>query len=553
MFYRSSLKLLALTVLVLGCMTAVPQEASAQEAVCEGFDRKQRIGRLGGRTAFSKDPVASPADLHKQLEAHRSEIETIMRDKGVGHLVDALYSAVASGDGLSERDLERGEVFEWMTFRKRRGATTLGPMCFAARKSYSAYEILVTEEENKPAKADCALAVSGGACVEEPIKVDATGSSKGVTAEMSGPGGSKSLLSGGSTTWSGTVGAPGSYTVTAKAQAQGTKMVTTHTFVIPKACLNLAYLGHKKEEKPGEVSTCSESASVKVADCTASLNVTVEPAEVRRGEEIQVNISGTYDSAKVTFEKDGEAVEAHSGGQSISELTESGAVSFKKSGTYQFNGTAVRCKDLPGKCAKSVDSAPVTVEVKSAWTARFFGLSMDLDDDSLDQSEIRPDGLLERSVLKFEKGRGAGAGLEYHFNDRVGLEASILYAAVESKLFFDIGSDWAEDDDDSSLLAFLIGPNFHLTPNKNVDVYFGPFVGYAVLGDASFRVLGENQRRSYEADTVIGVQLGVDVPFGERGWAVHFGARYMDASVEVDGIDLDVNPLTAGIGLAYKF
>ncbi len=551
MFYKASIRLLAVSLLALGYLSVVP-EAAAQDAVCEGFDKKQKIGRLGGRTAFSREAVASPADLHKQLTEHKTEITAIMQEKGFGHLVDDLYEAISSGKGLSERDLVRGEVFQWMTFRKRGGATTLGPMCVSARKTYSAYEIELVEVKNNPVKAQCALNVSGGACVEDPVKVDAGGSSKGVTVEMSGPGGSKSIVSSGSTTWSGTVGAPGSYTMTAKAEAQGTKTVTTHTFIIPKACLNLAHIGTKTEEKPGDVDTCSETAKVEVADCQVSLTVSAEPTEVKRGEDIQVDVSGTYDSAKVTFEKDGEAVEAKSGGQAISELTESGTIAFRKTGTYQIKGNAVRCEGLPAVCAKSTTSE-TTVTVKPAWTARFFGLAADPDDFSLRQDRTRPDGLSERSVLKLEKGQGVGAGLEYHFNDRVGLEASILYAILESSLFFDIGSDWAEDDDDASLLAFVIGPNFHLTPGKKVDFYVGPFIGFADLGNVGFRVLGENQRREFDTDTVIGAQLGLDVPFGAGDWGVHFGARYMDLSADVNGVEIDIDPLTVGVGLAYKF
>ncbi len=560
MFYKTSLRFLALSLLAVGCLSAVP-DASAQETVCEGFDKKQRIGKLGGRTAFYKGPIASPADLRDQLEEHRTEVEAIMVEKGVGHLTDALYAAVASGNGLSERKLERGEVFEWMTFRKRSGATTLGPMCFSARKEYWGYEIQVTEtvDDNFPPVAKCALTASGGACVEDPVMVNAGGSSKGVNVEMNGPGGAKSsIISGGKTDWSGKVNAGGKYTFTANAEETGTRKVTTYTFMVPKACLNLAYIGSEEKTKT-ETDTCSETATVDVADCQVSLNVTAEPIEVKRGEDIQVDISGTYDSAKVTFEKDGAAVDAKSGEEMISELTESGTISFRKTGTYQLKGSAVSCEgkdkagnDWPKVCTKNA-TAETTVTVKPAWTARFFGLALDPDDITLAQDRIRPDGASERSVLTLDKGQGVGAGLEYHFNDRVGLEASILYAVLDSKLFFDIGSDWAEGNADADLLSVVIGPNFHLTPGKKVDLYIGPFIGFADLGDVSFNVLGETQRRDFDTDTVIGAQLGLDVPFGAGDWAAHFGARYMDLSAEVNGVDIDIDPLGVEVGLAYKF
>ncbi len=549
-------KLTALSIVILCGLVAVPA-AFAQEAVCEGYSKKQTIHRLGGRTAFTRTPVSSPEDLYNQLDQHRAELVAIMDEHGLAHLTDKLYAAVKSGNGLSERNLVRGERFEWMTFRKRSGPEAFGPMCVAAKKTYSAYEIELTEVEEHPAKATCALKVSGGACVEDEIRVDASGSSDGVMVEMMGPGGSKSVVSGGSTTWQGLPAAPGAYSFTAKAQAQGTKKVTTHTFVIPKVCLNLAYIGMTMEEKPGDVDTCSTEAKVDVADCAVSLSVSADPAEVKRRKSIQVDVSGVYDAVTVTFEdEDGNPAEAQDAdGNAISELTESGPISFRKAGTYTLKGSAVRCENLPGKCAKQATS-DTTVEVKGgAWTARFFGLRLDPDDGKINRQIVRPDGLSERSVLSLDSGVGGGAGLEYHFNDRVGLEGTVLYVPLGSQLFFDVGIDWAQNEDDVEMLAFLIGPNFHLTPDKNVDFYIGPFVGIADLSSTSYRVLGEIQRRSLDADTVFGVQLGLDIPFGESGWAVHLGARYFDMSVETeeDGPEIAADPIGFEAGFAYSF
>lgn len=309
---RAPTKPLALTILSL-CLFATASESSSQETVCEEFDRKHRIHRLGGRAAFTKNPVASPADLAQQMRDHREEIDALMKERGLDPLTDALYAAIESGDGLSERDLERGEVFECMIFRKRRGPASAGPLCVATRKTYGAYVVEVAEVENHPVKATCELNASGGACVEDKILVDAGGSSEGVTVEMSGAGGSKTIISGGATTWEGMAPSPGNYAFTAKAEAQGTKTVTTHTFVIPKICLNLAYQGYKTEELPGDVDTCSAEAEIKdVKECTASVSLTVDPTEVKRREPFQVNLSGTYDSVEVTFkDEDGEPAQAY--------------------------------------------------------------------------------------------------------------------------------------------------------------------------------------------------------------------------------------------------
>ena len=543
-------KLTVWPVLAFGLLAAAPA-ASAGEGVCEGYTRKQIIHRFGGRAAITHTPVSSPADLLEQLEKHRAEIEAIMAERGVGHLTEALFSAAASGEGLSERDLAQGEVFEWMAFRKRGAATTYGPMCVDARKTRSAYVIEIPEEEPHMAHARCSLRATGGACVENEIRVDAGGSSDGVEVTMSGPGGSKTIISGGATTWQGLPSAPGTYEFTAKAEAQGTKTVTTHTFVIPKVCLNLAFTGSSSEEQKSDVDRCSETASVTVAECQPSCSIDVSPSQVRKKESVTVAVTGKWDPNGIRVEV------TDPKGASYATLTEFPAtVKLTKRGDYTFDGTATNAAGSASCQAQATVGRAETTGGK--WTARFFGLRLDPDDGKIDRRIVRADGLSERSLFSLESGVGAGAGLEYHFNRRIGLEGSALYVPLGSKFFFDLGIDWAEDDDDVEMLAFLLGPNFHLTPDSRVDFYIGPFVGIADLSSATYRVLGETHRRNLDADTLFGVQLGLDVPFGDAGWAVHFGARYIDMTVETEiggpeGPEIPADPLGAEIGFAYSF
>lgn len=536
--FKKSLSLAIACLFVLG----ITSEAAAEESFCEGYDKKQRIGRMGGRNAFTKTPVSSPADLNAQLEKHRSEIEAIMKDKGVGHLTEALYAAAASGEGLSERDLERGEVFHWMTFRKRSSPMAFGPMCFNAKKAYSAYVIEVTEETAHPATAKCALKASGGACVENEISVDAGGSSAGVEVEMRGPGGAKKIISGSGTTWTGLPSAAGTYTFHASAKAQGTKTVTTHTFVIPKICLNLAYVGSTTEKMDGDVDTCQQTATVKVDECKPSCSINVSPTQVKRGEMVEVAVSGKYDAIEVEL--------TGPKGQ-VSTLTDFPAtVKPRKRGIYTLKGTATNSVG-----SASCESQFELVKPKADWTVRGFGVSVDPDDNAITESLIRPSGVSERSRLTLDRGEGLGVSLERHFNPRIGLEASVMVAQLDSSLFFDLGNDWEEDSADVDMLAFMIGPNFHLTPDKRVDFYIGPFIGLVDFGDAIYRVLGETKRRDFDNEDVIGLQLGLDVPFGKKGWAFHVGARYMDLSTEIEeeGPELSLDPIVATVGFAYKF
>ena len=208
---------IALLILVASALIVVPA-VLAQGEVCEEFtEKKQRIGRLGGAQAFSKTPANSPGELLEQLQANKDVIETLLTERGLGHLTDDLISAVESGRGLSERPLERGEVFEWMAWRKRSGPTTSGPLCLVAKKTYQAYEIEVEEQTGtKAAKAMCSLAASGTR-VGEKMSVSAAGSSPGVKVTMIDPSGKKTPISG--TAWEGEAQVPGDYRFTAEATA----------------------------------------------------------------------------------------------------------------------------------------------------------------------------------------------------------------------------------------------------------------------------------------------------------------------------------------------
>lgn len=523
---------LALALIALG-LVAVPVAASNHD-VCEGYTRKQLITRLGGGAAFSRTPATSVANLQEQMTAHRAEVEKLMADQGLAHLTDGLYAALDSG-AVSERDLERGETFEWMAYRKRSGPTSYGPMCVAAKKTYDAFVIEVAEEKARPATAACSLKVSGGSCVGDRFNIDTSGSSPGVKVSIDGPGGGANPPS-----------AAGTYRLTASAQAKGTKTVTTHTFGIPKVCVNLAYAGSETSEVEGDADTCEETASVMVKDCEPELScsIQVDPSQVSRRESVTVNATSEGAESLTVEVTDPK-------GDSFATLTDFPAtLNPKKTGVYQLDGTASNGGDS-ASC-----SAEFTVAADdSRWTARFFGLRVDPDEGPLRESTIRPDGVSERSHLHLDGAPGAGAELEYHFNDRVGLAGSVLVAALGSELFFDLDDEWESDEDDISFLAFLIGPNFHLTPDKKADVYFGLFAGLVDLGSTSYQVLGETQRRSFDADTAFGAQLGVDIPFGKGNWGFNLAARYMDLTVELgdDGPEVGADPLLVQAGFSYKF
>lgn len=547
------LRIPALIALVLSVL--IVPAAVADDTVCKDYTKKnQRIERLGGPQAFSKTSVKSPGELVEQLRAHREEVAAMLTDHGLGHLTEDLLAAAEDSRSLSERPLEKGEVFEWMAWRKKSGvAVATGPLCFASNKTYDAYEILVRHEESTPgAEAKCSVKASGK-WDDEKISVDASGSSKNVEVSMSGPGGNKTIISGGGTSWSGMPSGEGTYKFTAKAsEPGGSSKVTTYTFVVPKICVNLAYKGSSTKEEQGKGDSCSATDSVTIKKRLPICTITA-PAEVVRKETFAVGVTGSnYDSVAVKI-KDaatGEYVSMKDENkQDVSELTQFPSNIFsKKTGEYILEGTGTN-KNGSVDCtpARFTVAKPLGVAGAGSWTFRGFLLNVDPDDNGAFTSSFRSNGVNERSEVKLGSGLGIGAGLEYRFNDRVGLEGSLLWADLDSTFFFDLDEEWGHDDDSSSFLALTIGPNFHLTPNSRADLYIGPFIGFADIGKSTFSVLGETHSREFDTDVLFGAQLGLDIPFGDGGWGLHLGARYMDLSVDVEFGEIEGNEIEMGL------
>jgi hypothetical protein len=173
-------------------------------------------------------------------------------------------------------------------------------------------------------------------------------------------------------------------------------------------------------------------------------------------------------------------------------------------------------------------------------------------------TRLRSDVVEERTKLRFDGGEGLGAGLEYHFNERVGLEGTLIFADIDSSFILDINAEWERDTDSSSTLMFLFGPNFHLTPGRRVDFYLGLFAGLVDIDGTSYTTLGETFERGFDEDFVFGGQVGLDIPFGAGDWGLHLGGRYIDLSVDVDdeldrGLSLDMNPLIWELGIFKNF
>ncbi|MDH3378659.1 MAG: outer membrane beta-barrel protein [Gammaproteobacteria bacterium] len=317
--------------------------------------------------------------------------------------------------------------------------------------------------------------------------------------------------------------------------------ITTHSFTVPKICLNLAYNGSDTAAKP-VAAAAPAPAPVAAPNCA----ITVDPASAQVDMPIEVAVSGSWQGGDIAVEVlDGTGVQVMTVAPPYPNT-----VTFSEPGTYTLRGTATNSAGASAIC-----ETQVVVDRVARWTLRpFLALLYPTGDDFTESST--PGGVLRASNDSFDDGFGAGISAEYHFSDRLGLEAALILAGLDSEYMLDIGERWETDEDDVSFASLTIGPNFHLTPDHRADLYVGPFIGLVNLGSVSYNALGETRSRDFDNDFVLGAQIGIDVPFSQASlWNFHAGLLYMDLTAEdkLSNDKIDVDPLIFTLGLARHF
>lgn len=566
--FRSLLSLWIAALLVVALPT-LSAPADAQGPVCEGYSGKSLIRGFGGRATFSKTPAQSPDDLLRILREHEQDLRSVMDSQGVGPLTDDVFHAVETGLGLSERDVRVGETFEWMAFRKRGGVDVIENACFAptGRKQYGAYQVEITEkgepmgpdcdrieethytflfpkicvnpslanvrketETLEPIPAPvCELSASRSGDPSLQISVDATGSSEEVEVVLASGGSTETVIPMGASdkTWTGRDENP--YDAV-RVVAQGVN-----------------------EDLCGRPQRCEKTVTLEPY-VRPSCTISIDPqGEQRAGRAFTVRVDGDW-------RENGLELTVRRGDKVVREISHPSAAPLSeemklKAGDYVIEGVATNVIDDEATCQ-------ATVEVRSQWKIRPHATYWDLDDDLIMFTGTNALGVPVREKFQFGDGFGFGVGLEYYFNDRVGLEGELEVAEIDSTFIFDLGQDWTLDEDDAETFALLVGPNFHLTPNRNVDFYLGPLVGLVDIGSVDFETLGVSTEASVDSELVWGARVGLDVPFAaESPWAFNASARWLDFSPEitlsnsaiVETFDRDVDPITLSVGLAYSF
>ena len=165
------------------------------------------------------------------------------------------------------------------------------------------------------------------------------------------------------------------------------------------------------------------------------------------------------------------------------------------------------------------------------------GYIMPMSDSTVDGSKTEADSTMDY-----------GLAYKYKFRENMSFGANLLYAD------FDIKSG-GEKAGTISAMPLLFDFNFHLLKGKNL--YIGATLGYTFWGDAKGVPDGEGGTMTVPTkdNWVYGLNLGFDFPIGDN-WAILTNVRYLGQKVEPDqsGSDsLNVNPLIANVGVAYRF
>ena len=192
------------------------------------------------------------------------------------------------------------------------------------------------------------------------------------------------------------------------------------------------------------------------------------------------------------------------------------------------------------------------------WRLRFGGVWVDPD---VSFSDVDSDG--DRVEAGADSEIGFSLALERRFSPRLGLELGALFVEPDVNISADL-ADGARVtvSDGVGVTAITAGLNIHLTPDKAMDVYFGPMLGYVSFSDVGFRVQADGETLdadfSSNDEFALGAQIGADIPLGDGPWSLNLAAKYLDVSLKVtdsegEETDLGFDPLILGVGIGYSF
>ena len=198
---------------------------------------------------------------------------------------------------------------------------------------------------------------------------------------------------------------------------------------------------------------------------------------------------------------------------------------------------------------------PITADAGDGpWQLRISGLSMNPTGDTV----VVPD-TGERIPFNAGNGYGFGIDLEYRASRRLGIDFGILTATpVIDVLIDEVGVISASAQ--PRITPIYAGLNVHLTPDSQVDLYFGPMLAYVIY--SSFDLVVDpwflTEGFVTQNDFGIGVNLGLDLRLGDAGWLFTAAFKFLDTTLVASPPDesigrTDIDPMILSIGVGYRF
>jgi outer membrane protein W len=524
--------------------------AAAADNRCQGGDRVLPVTAFGQpRTTFSREPASTEADLQRLFVKYEADLREVLDLAGYEGNQDDLFAAVKAGEAV-EVSLPYGTEFDWMAFRKAgkpacvRQIMWKNPAPFPAwsvKLESGGYEYTMTVPKTclnlgmvrghkvMSPPPSCDLKASFDADTDTITVRGATDGAAISVNGISGPnaaGDTKMLESAGANVWTYKPTADGAYAFTANARlAEGSQNTD---------CSARVDVVRRKPKFDCATSVDPESRMIDV-DCTKSVgDVTITGIELPDGSAGDLSALAPAGANRWSFDsndtlplKPGDYVYTFAG---VARLN-----------GYEDSGTVAATVNRPAR--------------GGAWVFRFYGAGADTAGDALMVGPNRQDPNNPQSPFVTTKrmlgdGEGFGLGIERLFNRRYGVELDALFLELDGSRIVDIGTDWTMSNPGVDMDAISLGLNVHLTPEKKVDVFIGPFLSNVSYGDSGFNAT----ESSFGDELGLGAKLGADWYFGwQSKWALATSIRYLPLTAGDKGNQFDVDPLVGTIGLGYRF
>ena len=215
--------------------------------------------------------------------------------------------------------------------------------------------------------------------------------------------------------------------------------------------------------------------------------------------------------------------------------------------------------------APAVEADDRETAVSRPWTLRPFASAISPQGDG-GQGETVFRSLMTitryRESAELDSGSAAGLGVEYRFNPRWGLAASLSRGSfdIEYSLestsatsFSEPVTTQSEHHGTLSTWTTTLGPSFHPMRKGRADWFVEPFLAWSIIGDRRFEDHGDVGLVDGDSNFGLGVATGVDLPIGRNpDWALHVSVRWLQTETRDPRLSLTIDPLYATVGVSYR-